>query len=662
MDKPNTEKLFFARDAWANENFDAQAKKLPISFMCGDLPFCLSSCSFEGSVGGGKIDVRAKDPETGLLVFCEGRIYDDYPAIEWTFYLKNESDSKTPLLKDIRAVDSYFAAKESSSFLLRTNCGDICTGRSYEPIEKTMRYGDSEYFAPAGGRPTSDALPFFNIGWDDCGIIMGMGWPGQWFAEFHSGKAGQLRVESGQEITEMVLLPGEEIRTPLVVFMFRGGDWAESQNMWRRWMIAHNMQKIRGKTIDPFSSVCCGLTLTEQIDTEMIDFMAKNGVKIDYYWTDAGWYPSKKGWMEVGTWHSDEKRYPKTFRSVSDHAHKNNMKTVLWLESERVSPGSELSRHENWLLSLPGDKKSYRSGGMYREYFLKNGQFSAMESYRNQLIDGDCLFNLGDDEARKYLTDLISAVISEYGIDCFRTDFNIAPLEFWISADEENRYGMSENRYVTGFLKFWDDLQARFPDVVFDTCSSGGRRNDLLTLRRALPLLRSDFQVNPICAEGNQGHTYGLSSWIPFAGTGCGSGDTYLYRSHLCPFMGIGNNDDTAKWKKAIDDWRSVCMHFYGDYYPLTEYSLSNEKWIAWQFHTPETQSGMIQVFKRNNCREDKMSVKLKSLIAEAEYELENLDESAVLTYTGKQLENGGHFVVLPDAPASAIIKYKIKN
>ena len=650
------------RDAWIGRNFSVQNKKLPVSFEYGGAPCPLPLFSFEGKAEGGTIDFTAKDPKTGLCVRVSGRIYEDYPALEWTAYLKNESNKpteNTPVLAHIRAIEARFAAAGEPAFRLSTNRGDICTASSYEPLEKWLRYGDSAHFSPVGGRPTSDALPFFGVSWDNCGVLMGLGWPGQWCAEFHSDKEGELNIAAGQEITRMSLCPGEEIRTPLVVLMFCGGDLTEAQNMWRGWMLAHNMQKAAGQKIEPFSSVCRGLTLTEKVDLDAIDEIKNNGIGIDYYWTDAGWYVSEGSWTQTGTWRSDPVRYPRTYRAVSDHAHKNGMKTVLWLEAERVSPGSELAGFEDWLLVLPEDKKSYRSDRMYPEYFLKNGQFATMESHRNQLVGGDALFNLGDDAAREYLTNLIAGIIEDYDIDCYRTDFNIAPLEFWLSADGENRHGMTENKYVTGLLKFWDDLQGRFPEVVFDTCSSGGRRNDLETLRRALPLLRSDFQVGSQCATGNQGHTYGLSGWIPFAGTGCPSDDTYLYRSHLCPFMGIGRSGDMAKWKKAAEDWKAVRMHFLGDYYPLTEYSLSEEKWIAWQFHTPETGSGMVQVFRRSNCSENTLNLKLKALDPDAEYELKNFDEGAPSRRSGRELMDVGLDIALKDAPGSAIIVYK---
>ena len=53
---------------------------------------------------------------------------------------------------------------------------------------------------------------------------------------------------------------------------------------------------------------------------------------------------------------------------------------------------------------------------------------------------------------------------------------------------------------------------------------------------------------------------------------------------------------------------------FYGDYYPLTPYSLSEDAWIAWQFHQPEKGEGMIQAFRRMKCPESEMRLKLRGL------------------------------------------------
>jgi len=44
-----------------------------------------------------------------------------------------------------------------------------------------------------------------------------VGWPGQWAADFNRDEGRGLRARAGQELVHTKLLPGEEIRSPLMV-------------------------------------------------------------------------------------------------------------------------------------------------------------------------------------------------------------------------------------------------------------------------------------------------------------------------------------------------------------------------------------------------------------------------------------------------------------
>ena len=82
-----------------------------------------------------------------------------------------------------------------------------------------------------------------------------------------------------------------------------------------------------------------------------IDAYVKAGVKLDYWWIDAGWYPCGDDWGNVGTWEPDPQRYPKGLREVADHVHAKGMKLVVWFEPERVTPGTWLAeQHPEWVL------------------------------------------------------------------------------------------------------------------------------------------------------------------------------------------------------------------------------------------------------------------------------------------------------------------------
>lgn len=72
----------------------------------------------------------------------------------------------------------------------------------------------------------------------------------------------------------------------------------------------------------------------------------------------------------------------------------------------------------------------------------------------------------------------------------------LIPAPVWAECDAaagDDRKGFTENQYVSGYLTLWDELIERYPDMMIDSCASGGGRNDLETLRRSVPLHCSDF-------------------------------------------------------------------------------------------------------------------------------------------------------------------------
>ena len=53
-----------------------------------------------------------------------------------------------------------------------------------------------------------DAWPYYNLEMPGGGLVLAIGWPGQWAADFHCDEAGRLRIRAGQEATRFKLLPG----------------------------------------------------------------------------------------------------------------------------------------------------------------------------------------------------------------------------------------------------------------------------------------------------------------------------------------------------------------------------------------------------------------------------------------------------------------------
>ena len=577
------------------------------------------------------------DPQSGLVVRCVAVENRDFPVAEWTLYFKNTGSKPTPILEDIQALDTRFERGEDDEFILHHNKGAQATATDFEPYADRLEPKAEKRIGASGGRPTNTDMCYFNLALPGEGTIIALGWPGQWAAQFTRDEGTALRVRAGQELTHFKLLPGEEVRSPLVALLFWRGDWIEGQNLWRRWMVTHNLPRPGGRLPPPLLTTGTnGYTIemqgaNEQNQKEFMQWYFDLGWKFDYWWMDAGWYHFKDGWWNTGTWDPDPGRFPRGFRPISDFAHAHGVKTLVWFEPERVTAGSWLwENHPEWLLGKEGGNK---------------------------------LLDLGNSQARQWLTDHVDQLLTEQGIDLYRQDFNFDPLDIWRANDAPERQGITEIRHVTGYLAYWDELRRRHPGMLIDTCASGGRRDDLETLRRAVPLWRSDYGYDDPPAM--QDLTYGLALWVPYFGTGVRSSDPYSFRSLMAMAMGAGpdprsKNVDFPALNRLAAEWRRVAPDYYGDFYPLTPYSTDDSAWMAWQFDRPASGDGVVQAFRRSQCVVESVRVKLRGLESGAQYAVGNLDATGETRFSGRELEEQGLPITINDQPGAVVITYKM--
>lgn len=615
---------------------------LPFSFVYGGKPLTELVGSWRIERSSEPLDeqriarrIVCTDPATGLIVRAEGTEYLDFPTVEWTIYLKNAGNADTPILSDLQALDTVLYRGGVGPHILHHAVGSPCQPNDYQPLKTELGPGAEKVITTSGGRPTNSDLPYFNVEWFGRGVIAVIGWPGQWAARFTRDAEDGLRLRGGQEQTHFTLRPGEQVRGPRIVLQFWSGDRIHAQNVWRRWMVAHNMPRPGGKTPEPLHVACSSHWYGEMIhantaNQEMfIDRYVEEKLKLDYWWMDAGWYVNDGTWPNTGTWKVDQKRFPGGLRPISDHARAKGIKTIVWFEPERVTPHTELyDEHQNWIL-------------------------------------GGTLLNLGNPEARAWLTERIDGLLKSEGIDLYRQDFNMDPLAYWRANDAPDRQGITEIRHVEGYLAYWDELLRRHPGMLIDTCASGGRRNDIETLRRAVPLLRSDYIMEPVA---NQCHTYGMSFWIPYQGTGTSRTSEYEIRSVLCASFNscwdMRRKDlDYALFRRLMAERKEIAPLFLGDYYPLTGYSLENDVWIAWQYDRPEDGRGVVQAFRRSESPYEALRVKLHGLSPDAKYRVRELGRRRpAVVVSGAELAEKGLRIEIHEQPGTAFITYTRLN
>ena len=227
-----------------------------------------------------------------------------------------------------KGLDTLFTKDSSKEIKICGINGDFCSNLSYEPYEIKLNVNNVKKFAPEGGRPTNySGFPYYNLQMSGDGVMLAIGWPGQWACSFTRDKTG-VKVSAGQELTRFFLNPGEKVRSTLTVLVFYdGSDVVAAQNIWRRWYLAHVLPKTNGQPQQPLLEI--------QVDGNNIGYVdtyLNAGIKPNLCWRDAGgetnttWFPTSKGifevphmaWLNTGTWEIDKKNVPNGFRVFSD--------------------------------------------------------------------------------------------------------------------------------------------------------------------------------------------------------------------------------------------------------------------------------------------------------------------------------------------------------
>ena len=506
-----------------------------------------------------------------LQVTVDTAFYAGYEAYEWTVWFENTGGRNSGVIRNIRVADMCFTGERP---VLKGILGDH--ENQYRPYTHVLEEAPV-HFRSDKGRPTHVWFPYFNLEHGNGGTLIAIGWGGTWEAQFTTDGNGQTHFTAASTNDLCTYLkPGEKIRSALMSFVpytVRNEDHAT--NVWRRWFLDCNLPKLnaQGDPVKPFSTTwLAGDTGIPNSDGSIserhftwkpsLEKMFSEGIKIDYRWFDAGWYFAPDGntvesdwWGTVGTWELDTVKWPgNSFGESVDFAHAHGMKTLVWFEPERVTHVDDLVKHY----------------GYNREWAIECGAIAN---------------NIGNEECLQWTLGRILSFLGKYNVDMYREDNNCDPRKCWdtLSAQEgANRTGIVENKAVVAHYRMWDciiEYCARTgKDTFVDSCASGGGRNDLESLRRGIPIMRSDADRTT-------------------------TADFYL----LTP------------WNGATD----------------------KTHWTSYVYFDPEKDSGVLFAFRMEEAVECSYSHRLTMLNPEHTYELRDADKGVIGTFAGSELAKG---------------------
>lgn len=504
-----------AFDLWFQNAFIKQNSVAPFSFSCDGISSHGFLSGWKKTISSQSLDaqrkgytVRYEDPVGPLAVTVEAIVYHRFPAVDWVVTLTNRGHQSTAFLDSIRSLDMTWQPRDGGEFVVHHSMGEYNSADSFRPLAHSLTADSLLLVRPKAGRSSDAWMPFFNMTNGAQGIVLAIGWSGQWQAGFLQTGGRGLQVTAGMEWTHLKLLPGETIRTPRTVLLFwKGAEDLRGNNLFRQLLMEHYLPRRDGKLV--YAPICASI---DRVDPDgsyegphlrVMPELARRGFEV--FWSDMDpqhWYPV--GFSDgTGTWQPDPKKYPHGLTPIGRAAHENGLEYLLWFEPERVALNTFIDRtHPEFLMVRPGE--------------------------RNRL------YKLQDPAARAWLIDYLDEQITAAQLDWLRWDMNIEPESFWRLEDPLDRQGITEIRYIEGLYSMMDELQRRHPGMIIDLCASGGRRIDIEVLRRGLPLWHSDLQCFGPHPEAEQLQNGGLFRWVPLHGCGSfGYEPSYEFRSAM---------------------------------------------------------------------------------------------------------------------------------
>ncbi|MBR3766633.1 MAG: alpha-galactosidase [Clostridia bacterium] len=622
---------------WFADNFRSENGEYPFTFKVDGEKFNPAQWDkkYEKSdkvyKGGKTENLVLTNNEKGLRVTVELTVFEENATCQWTVYIENTGTGNSGVISDFYALDSSFATGKAEVYY---SMGSDTAASDFSLIKKNLS-AVKKTFSGVDGKPTESYLPYFNISGENYGMILGIGWTGQWEASLSQSK-GETDISVKQEYFEAYLLPGEEVRSPLVSLSFYKNDNPlKGFNLFRNWIMDCVYPESVTKNHYTVMEIAGPMhTRTSDEIIEILDSLNESVFEnTDAFWMDAGWYEYNEGWYDgVGNWTVDTRRYDNGISELSGYAANKGLGHVLWYEPERVYPETLFhkigSEHEQWLIST-GDE--------------------------------NIMWNLANEEAFSYYCEYLLNSMKENGVTVYRQDFNFAPLEYWQKADKEyygGRTGICENHYVTNLYKYLDYLYENIDGLIIDNCASGGKRLDLEMTYRSIAFWRSDYNCDyhSDLFDATQSHTYGISFWLPITGSALYMQNEYSMRSDIMPLMLMDFYSHTNPDFGFYHEQREFMS---GNYYPLDFGSFDKDKMHAMQFSSEDGLSGTAFIYKRINVNDKEYTVKLNGLNPSETYNVYDIDyPETVYSLTGEKLMNEGITITLPEGEKAIILMY----
>lgn len=353
---------------------------------------------------------------------------------------------------------------------------------------------------------------------------------------------------------------------------------------------------------------------------------------IEMFVLDDGWFGHRDDdRSSLGDWFVDEKKFNHGIAGFAKRVHDLDMKFGLWFEPEMISIDSKLYQtHPEWMIKTPG-----RGQTPGRHQFV-------LDMSRQEVVD--------------YLFGLMSHIIQDAKLDYIKWDMNRNITEMYgadLPADQQLEFS---HRYILGVYDLYDRLTKAFPDVLFESCASGGGRFDLGMMYYAPQAWCSDDTdaVERIKIQDGTSYGYTPSMWGAHVSAvpndQVGRLTSIDMRAKVAYFGAFGyeldvtelSDEEQATIKQQVAFYKQYRKLFqFGTFYRLETPDTSDNVY-AWETVSPDKQTAIGMRYQiLNGANPAYIRYYFKGLDPERHYTVNDGSE----VFSGAELMNAGYFV-----------------
>ena len=178
-------------------------------------------------------------------------------------------------------------------------------------------------------------------------------------------------------------------------------------------------------------------------------------VGVELFVLDDGWFGRRDDdTTSLGDWTVDRRKLPGGMPALAEKIHALGLRFGLWFEPEMVSPDSDLYRaHPDWAIHIAG-----------REGIQQRNQY---------------VLDLSRPDVQEHVYHAVADMLSSADINYVKWDMNRNFTNIGSACLPPDRMGELPHRYMLGLYGVLERLTADFPEVLFESCASGGGRFDM---------------------------------------------------------------------------------------------------------------------------------------------------------------------------------------